>query len=272
MGIDVNTKIDNVNSHNGKQPSKLRVAVQPSEAAAEDAASLIGAPRARSGPQLPESDLGRVGSSHQDPRSDRGAESPHRHRLDRRLRGSRRQRRPPDRGCAELSFHDGTDRIEIIPADRLGRRCDTRSLPGRGEHRRYGAVSTPHSGLSEGNKSLGRTSWGDICVPSTVCLLLLPNALYTRLSCVALFRDFRPSKLEAERRRGARRHGNGDGRTRWRRACPPLPLRASADGARTRDQAEAARRPKGPWTREDLLNAELRSRSSRARGGTRALG
>ena len=32
----------------------------------------------------------------------------------------------------ELSFHDGTDRIEIIPADRLGRRCDTCSLPARG--------------------------------------------------------------------------------------------------------------------------------------------
>ena len=29
MGIDVCTKIDNVNSHNGKQQGKLRVVVQP---------------------------------------------------------------------------------------------------------------------------------------------------------------------------------------------------------------------------------------------------
>ena len=66
-------------------------------------------------------------------------------------------------------------------------------------------------------------------------------------------------------------------------ACPPLPpLRAIIDDARERDQAEAARLPVRPWTREeDLLNAELRSRSlcpcatssgARARGGTRALG
>eukprot|EP00964_Phaeocystis_antarctica_P164256 scaffold142027_cov157-Phaeocystis_antarctica.AAC.2 len=70
-----------------------------------------------------------------------------------------------------------------------------------------------------------------------------------------------------ERRPGSHdaRARQGDRRTRWRRACPRLPpLRTSADSARTRDQAEAARRPKGPWTREDVLNAkELRSRSLR---------
>jgi len=63
---------------------------------------------------------------------------------------------------------------------------------------------------------------------------------------------------------------------------PPLPpLRASIDDARKRDQAEPARLPVGPWTQEDLLNAELRSRSlcpcatssgAHARGGTPALG
>ena len=45
-------------------------------------------------------------------------------------------------------------------------------------------------------------------------------------------------------------------------ALPPLPpLRAIIDNARKRGQAEPARLPVRPWTREDLLNAELRSRS-----------
>eukprot|EP00964_Phaeocystis_antarctica_P004228 scaffold2292_cov55-Phaeocystis_antarctica.AAC.4 len=102
-------------------------------------------------------------------------------------------------------------------------------------------------------------------------LLLLRNVCAGESGASGQSRGLTPVSKLQERRVGA----DGDG------IASSAGSHAIIDDARKRGQTEPARLSVRPWTPEDLLNAELRSRSScpcatssgaRARGGTRALG
>ena len=140
--------------------------------------------------------------------------------------------------------------------------------------------SSPNSGaLEECSECLGTSSSAEYhswlgCWSGYVCLC---DAVYWFTGCYCCCagsgqpRGLTPVSKLQERRVGA----DGDG------IASSAASHAIIDDARKRGQTEPARLSVRPWTPEDLLNAELRSRSScpcatssgaPARGGTRALG